>query len=87
MRKRKVGSVGKIGGGLGLFFSLMSHTLAAGFALTEQSASGLGNAYAGAAASAQDISTIFFNPAGLTQFSGTQVTVGGSIINHNTITE
>ena len=80
MRKRKVGSVGKIGGGLGLFFSLMSHTLAAGFALTEQSASGLGNAYAGAAASAQDISTIFFNPAGLTQFSGTQVTVGGSII-------
>ena len=38
---------------------------AAGFALIEQNASGLGNAYAGQAASAQDASTIFFNPAGM----------------------
>jgi long-chain fatty acid transport protein len=34
----------------------------AGFALIEQNASGLGNAYAGQAAVAEDASTIFFNP-------------------------
>lgn len=46
---------------------------AAGFALIEQSASGMGNAYAGAAATAEDASTIFFNPAGMTYIEGTQV--------------
>lgn len=46
---------------------------AAGFALAEQSASGLGNAYAGAAAIAEDASTIFYNPAGMTYIEGTQV--------------
>lgn len=45
---------------------------AAGFALAEQSASGMGNAYAGAAAIAEDASTIFFNPAGMTYIDGTQ---------------
>ncbi|EUJ11492.1 long-chain fatty acid transport protein [Methylophilaceae bacterium 11] len=47
-------------------------THAAGFALIEQSASGTGNAYAGAAAVAEDASTIFFNPAGMTYIQGTQ---------------
>jgi long-chain fatty acid transport protein len=46
---------------------------AAGFALIEQNASGLGNAYAGQAATAEDASTIFFNPAGMTRLSGRQV--------------
>ena len=46
---------------------------AAGFALIEQNASGLGNAYAGQAASAQDASTIFYNPAGMTLLPGRQV--------------
>ena len=50
---------------------------AAGFALTEQG-TGTGNAYAGAAATAEDASTIFFNPAGLTQLPGRQVVVGVS---------
>ncbi|MEI8363529.1 MAG: outer membrane protein transport protein [Betaproteobacteria bacterium] len=45
---------------------------AAGFALVEQSGSGLGNAFAGAAA-AEDASTIFFNPAGMTYIQGTQL--------------
>ena len=45
---------------------------AAGFALAEQSGSGLGNAYAGAAAIAEDASTIFSNPAGMTYIEGTQ---------------
>ena len=35
---------------------------ASGFALIEQSGSGLGNAYAGGAAGAEDASTIFYNP-------------------------
>ncbi len=38
---------------------------AAGFALVEQNASGLGNAYAGQTAAVTDASTIFFNPAGM----------------------
>jgi long-chain fatty acid transport protein len=42
-------------------------SLAAGFALIEQSASQLGNAFAGSAAFANDASTIFFNPAGMTR--------------------
>ena len=45
---------------------------AAGFALSEQSGSGLGSAFAGAAATAEDASTIFFNPAGMTYIEGTQ---------------
>lgn len=53
---------------------------AAGFALIEQNASGMGNAYAGAAAVAEDASTIFFNPAGLTKLQGKQVVVAGHLI-------
>ncbi|MBU1395528.1 MAG: OmpP1/FadL family transporter [Gammaproteobacteria bacterium] len=53
---------------------------AAGFALIEQNASGLGNAYAGAAAVAGDASTIFFNPAGMTLLPDRQVVVAGHLI-------
>jgi long-chain fatty acid transport protein len=53
---------------------------AAGFALIEQNVSGLGNAYAGQAASAQDASTIFFNPAGMTMLPDRQVVVAGHLI-------
>lgn len=53
---------------------------AAGFALIEQNASGLGNAYAGAAAVAQDASTVFFNPAGMTQLPDRQLVVAGHLI-------
>jgi long-chain fatty acid transport protein len=35
------------------------------FSLNEQSVSGLGTAYAGGAAQAEDASTLFFNPAGV----------------------
>jgi long-chain fatty acid transport protein len=41
---------------------------AAGFALQEQSASGLGTAYAGTAAVAEDATTVWSNPAGMTRF-------------------
>ncbi|MBF0306460.1 MAG: TonB-dependent receptor [Alphaproteobacteria bacterium] len=43
---------------------------AAGFQLKEQSAEGLGNAFAGSSAKATDLSTIFYNPAGMTRLSG-----------------
>lgn len=49
---------------------------AAGYALTEQSVTGLGRAFAGSAAVADDASTIFFNPAGLTQLQGSEVNIG-----------
>lgn len=49
---------------------------AAGYALTEQSVTGLGRAFAGSAAVADDASTIFFNPAGLTQLQGSEVNLG-----------
>jgi len=46
---------------------------AAGFALREQSAEGLGNAFAGSTAKAYDLSTIYYNPAGMTRLEGSQV--------------
>jgi long-chain fatty acid transport protein len=52
---------------------LAGNAQAAGFALIEQNASGLGNAYAGQAAAAEDASTIFFNPAGMTRLGGKQL--------------
>lgn len=56
-----------------ILLALPGLSLASGFALIEQSASGLGNAFAGAAASAEDASTIFFNPAGMTKLPNRQV--------------
>ena len=48
----------------------------AAFQLWEQNASGLGTAYAGSAAVADNASTIFFNPAGMTQMPGIQLSAG-----------
>ncbi len=53
---------------------------AAGFSIIEHSASGLGQAFAGAAAVAEDTSTIFFNPAGMTYLNGSQVSAGLHLI-------
>lgn len=53
---------------------------AAGYALIEQNASGLGNAYAGQAAAAGDASTIYFNPAGMTRLPDRQVVIAGHLI-------
>lgn len=46
--------------------------VAAGFQINESSASGLGAAYAGAAALAEDASTLWSNPAGLSRLQGRQ---------------
>jgi long-chain fatty acid transport protein len=53
---------------------------AAGFALIEQNASGLGNAYAGQAAVAEDASTVFFNPAGMSRLDGRQLVAAAHAI-------
>jgi long-chain fatty acid transport protein len=50
------------------------------FALIEQSASGQGNAYAGAAAHVTDASTIFFNPAGMMRLEGDSISIAGHFI-------
>ena len=44
---------------------ISTRALAVGFALEQQSVSNMGYAFAGGAASAEDASTIFWNPAGL----------------------
>lgn len=65
----------------GLVLAGCTHLVqAAGFALIEQNASGLGNAYAGAAAVAEDASTIFFNPAGMTLLPDRQLVLAGHLI-------
>lgn len=55
--------------------------LAAGFQLQNQNGAGTSTAYAGAAATAEDASTIFFNPAGMTYLAtGHSLSVGGTIL-------
>lgn len=57
---------------------------AAGFQLLgEQNASGIGNAGAGSAAVAENASTIFYNPAGMTQLQDREVSVGGTLVRTN----
>jgi long-chain fatty acid transport protein len=51
-----------------------------GFQLMEQNASGLGNAYAGQAAAAENASTVFFNPAGMTRIPGRQAVLAVNAI-------
>lgn len=57
---------------------------AGGFALIEQGASGLGNAYAGAGAAAEDASTLFTNPASSMYLPARQLSVTGHIIKPST---
>jgi len=54
--------------------------MAGGFSLNEQSASAMGTANAGAAANPQNASTVIFNPAGMTQLSGTNLSFGASVL-------
>ncbi|MFY9326759.1 MAG: outer membrane protein transport protein [Georgfuchsia sp.] len=66
---------------LALVTSVYSCTAgAAGFQLLEQNASGLGNAYAGSAAVADNASTIFYNPAGMTQLKPREYSLGLAVI-------
>jgi len=53
---------------------------ASGFGLIEHSASGIGNAFAGSAAIAEDSSTIYYNPAGMSELNGSQFIIAGHFI-------
>ena len=52
----------------------------AAFGLQTQNASGLGHAYSGGAAAAEDVSTIFYNPAGLVRLASTQFVVSANVV-------
>lgn len=67
----------------GTALSTVPAVYAGGFALVEQGASGLGNAYAGASATSQDASTVWFNPAGMLELSDPQLAVAGHVIGVN----
>jgi len=56
------------------------NALAAGYSLKEQSANLQGASFAGAAAKAEDPSTIFYNPAGLSRLDGYQMSVSGAYL-------
>jgi len=49
---------------------------ASGFALNEQSISGMGTGFAGRSSSADDASTVYGNPAGMARLNGQQITGG-----------
>ncbi len=53
---------------------------ASGFQLREQSPSAQGNAFAGVSAGGNDISSMFFNPAVMTQYDGWQFSFGGTYV-------
>lgn len=57
-----------------------SAAMAGGFALNEQSASAMGVANAGAAANPENATTVLFNPAGMSQLSGTNLSFGAAVL-------
>lgn len=61
-----------------LLYCASSSVFASGFALLEQSSSRLGTAFAGTAAAADDATTIFYNPAGMSKLTDTQLLVVAS---------
>lgn len=54
--------------------------LAGGFSLNEQSASAMGVANAGVAANPENATTVLFNPAGMSQLSGTNMSFGAAVL-------
>ena len=53
---------------------------AAGFYIQEQSVQGLGSAFSGSVSNLHDPSTIYFNPAGMTQLQGYQAQAGVNLL-------
>lgn len=66
-------------GGL-MVVAITNTSYAAGFALIEQSSKLQGYAYAGAAAVADDASTVFFNPAGMSKIDGKLLTASLQVV-------
>src|SRR3990167_6386814 len=64
---------------IGIYF-YSSLASASAFQLWEQDAASIGNYHAGYAAAAEDASTAFYNPAGLTRFKEQQLVVSADNI-------
>lgn len=67
-----------------LVASVSSGSLANGLAINEQSASGMGTAFAGRASSALDASTVFGNPAGMSKLTRSEVSGGAAYVKAST---
>lgn len=65
--------------GLAVVFA-STNVLASGFALNEQSISGMGSGFAGRSSSADDASTVYGNPAGMSRLKKEQVSVGAATL-------
>jgi long-chain fatty acid transport protein len=65
---------------VGIALAAAGPVQAAGYQIGQDSVSGAGVAHAGGAAAATDASTVFANPAGMTQLDGRQVVVGGHLL-------
>ena len=70
-------------GAVGMALTSTDAVQASGFQLKEQSASKQGNAFAGAGASGDDASIMFFNPAGIALFDKPQAVAGVALVNPN----
>ncbi|MCQ4307677.1 outer membrane protein transport protein [Pseudomonas stutzeri] len=64
--------------------ALSTQAMAAGFALNEQSVSGMGTSFAGRSSSADDATTLFGNPAGMSRLKREEVSFGMAAINAKT---
>lgn len=70
---------------IGLAVTLASTSIfASGFAINEQSISGMGTGFAGRSSAAEDASTVYGNPAGMSRLKREQVTGGVTMINART---
>jgi long-chain fatty acid transport protein len=78
--KRRPGHRGLRTGGALAAMLVSTAALASGFELQEQSASGIGVAYSGMAAAAEDASTVFWNPAGMSTLGGSGLAVAGDYV-------
>ncbi len=68
---------------VGLLLLANNPVTASGFAVNDQSVTYLGNAYAGTSSAAQDASTSYYNPAGMTELKYNQLVVSGTYIKQN----
>ncbi|KKO01583.1 hypothetical protein LCGC14_0113900 [marine sediment metagenome] len=68
-------------GSIALAISTLAHpVLANGLSINEQSASGMGTGFSGRSSSAEDASTLFGNPAGMSKLDRAQVSGGFAVI-------
>lgn len=63
--------------------AISTHSLGNGIAINEQSVSGMGTTFAGRASSAQDATTLFGNPAGLSKLKRAEAVGGLGVVKAN----